>query len=106
MTVHVYTPGDSVTLSLNGSPVGSGPVTPQKCIATFTVPYAPGTLTAAASSGGEVIGRRSLTTTGAPAGLRLTPDVNSLTTSPDALAHVLVEAVDVRGQVVPTRSSK
>jgi beta-galactosidase len=101
MTVHVYTPGDSVTLSLNGSPVGGGPVTPQKCIATFTVPYAPGTLTATASGNGKVIGRQSLVTTGAPAALRLTSDVNSLTTSPDALAHVLVDVVDVRGRVVP-----
>jgi beta-galactosidase len=101
MTVHVYTPGDNVTLSLNGSPIGGGPVTPQKCIATFTVPYAPGTLTAIASSNGKVIGRQSLITTGVPAALRLTSDVNSLTTSPDALAHVLVDVVDVRGHIVP-----
>jgi len=101
MTVHVYTPGDSVTLSLNGSPVGDGPVMPSKCIATFTVPYTPGTLTAVASRTGKVIGRQSLTTTGPPAGLRLTSDLHSLTTSPDALAHVLVEVVDARGHVVP-----
>jgi beta-galactosidase len=101
MTVHVYTPGDRVTLSLNGSPVGGGPVTPQKCIATFNVPYAPGTLTAIASRNGTVIGHQSLTTTGAPEGLRLTSDVKSLTTSPDALAHVLVEVTDSRGVVVP-----
>lgn len=101
MTVHVYTPGDSVTLSLNGSPVAGGPVTPEKCVATFTVPYAPGTLTAVASRGGTVIGRRSLTTTGAPSHLRLTSDVHTLTTSPDALAHVLVEVTDDRGRVVP-----
>lgn len=100
MTVHVYTPGDSVTLSLNGSPV-SGPVSPRKCVATFTVPYVPGTLTATASGNGKVIGRRSLATTGAPAALRLTSDVSSLTTSPDALAHVLVEVLDARGRVVP-----
>ena len=76
-------------------------MTPQKCIATFTVPYAPGTLTAIASSNGKVIGRQSLATTDVPAALRLTSDVNSLTTSPDALAHVLVEVTDARGHVVP-----
>jgi beta-galactosidase len=101
MTVHVYTQGDSVTLTLGGSPVGGGPVTPAKCVATFTVPYAPGTLTATASRNGKVIGRESLTTTGAPAHVRLTSDVNALTTSQDALAHVLVEVLDDRGRVVP-----
>lgn len=101
MTVHVYTPGDSVTLALNGSPLAGGPVTPSKCVATFTVPYAPGTLTAVASRDGKVIGRQTLTTTGAPAALRLTSDVDALTTSRDALAHVLVEVLDARGLVVP-----
>ena len=100
MTVHVYTPGDTVTVSLNGAPLGDGPVTPQKCIATFTIPYAPGTLTAIASSRGQVIGRQSLITAGPPAALRLTSDARSLTTSPDALAHVLVDVLDDHGHVV------
>src|SRR5262249_49970213 len=52
MTVHVYTPGDSVVLLLNGTPVPGGPVAPDKGKATFTVPYAAGDLTAVATRGG------------------------------------------------------
>jgi beta-galactosidase len=101
MTVHVYTPGDSVRLLLNGAEV-PGAIAPNNCVATFTVPYAPGELTAIASRNGQEIGRKSLVTAGAPAGLRLTADVDGLTTSRDALAHVLVEVVDSHGRVVPS----
>jgi beta-galactosidase len=70
-------------------------------MATATVPYAPGELTAVASRNGQEIGRRTLRTVGAPAGLRLAPDVRDLSTSRDALAYVLVEVVDGHGRVVP-----
>ncbi|HEX6527946.1 MAG TPA: glycoside hydrolase family 2 TIM barrel-domain containing protein [Streptosporangiaceae bacterium] len=102
ITVHVYTPGDSVTLLLNGSAIATQAVTPGDwAVATFTVPYSPGELTAIASKNGSQIGRTTLRTAGAPAALRLTSDVRDLTTSRDALAHVLVEVIDDRGQVVP-----
>jgi beta-galactosidase len=101
LTVHVYTPGDNVRLLLNGTEVPGGAVTPSKAVAAFSVPYAPGELTAIASKNGREIGRQTLVTAGAPAGLRLTPDTAGLTTSRDDLAHVLVEVVDARGQVVP-----
>jgi beta-galactosidase len=70
-------------------------------IATFSVPYAPGTLTAVAKQKGVEIGRKTLTTTGKAAGLRLTSDVKSLTTDRGDLAHVLVQVVDSQGRVVP-----
>jgi beta-galactosidase len=102
VTVHVYTLGDSVTLLLNGAAVATQAVTPGDwATATFTVPYAPGELTAIASKNGSMIGRKTLTTVGTPAALRLTPDVRTLTTSRDALAHVLVAVTDRRGRVVP-----
>jgi beta-galactosidase len=99
MTVHVYTPADSVTLLLNGSVAGVA--TADKGKATFTVPYAPGSLTAIASEGGEEIGRKTLTTAGAPAALGLSPDVAELTTGRDDLAHVLVSVTDDAGCLVP-----
>jgi beta-galactosidase len=100
MTVHVYTPGDSVTLLLSGSVVGTA--VPDKAKATFTVPYTPGgELTAIASLGGQVIGSKTIPTVVAPAAIRLTCDVAALTTSRDALAHVLAELVDGTGTVVP-----
>ncbi|WP_149828405.1 DUF4982 domain-containing protein [Streptomyces tailanensis] len=102
MTVHVYTPGDSARLLLNGAEIpGGGPKAPERAMATFTVPYEPGELTAVASRDGKEIGRKTLRTVGAPAALRLVPDVRSLTTGRDDLAHVLVEVVDRHGHVVP-----
>jgi hypothetical protein len=102
MTVHVYTQGDSVTLLLNGDTVATRAVTATDwATATLTVPYAPGELTAVASRGGTEIGRKTIATVGAPAALRLTPDVAVLTTSRDALAHVLVKVTDARGRLVP-----
>jgi beta-galactosidase len=102
MTVHVYTPGDSVTLWLNGTEIATRAVTAaDRAVATLTVPYRAGELTAVATRNGREIGRQTLRTVGAPAALRLIPDVRDLTTSRDGLAHVLVEVVDRHGQVVP-----
>jgi len=102
MTVHVYTSGDTVTLLLNSTPVATGTVTTaDRAMATFTVPYAAGVLTAVASRNGTEIGRTTLATVGAPHALRLVPDVERLTTGRDDLAYVVVEVVDHRGQVVP-----
>ena len=102
MTVHAYTTGDSVTLLLNGSPVATNPVTAaDKRVSTFTVPYAPGELTAVASRNGQEIGQQTLRTTGAPAALRVFSDTQVLTTGRDDLAHVLVEVLDGHGRRVP-----
>jgi beta-galactosidase len=102
MTVHVYTPGDTVRLLLNGTQIASAPVpAADRNMATFTVPYRAGALTAIASRNGTEIGRKTLRTVGAAAALRLTSDVPHLTTGRDDLAHVLVEVTDSHGHVVP-----
>ncbi|MFJ8025437.1 glycoside hydrolase family 2 TIM barrel-domain containing protein [Streptomyces sp. NPDC096311] len=102
MVVRVYTAGDHVTLLLDGRRIAARSVTEadQRRVA-FDVPYRQGTLTAVARRDGHEIGRRTLTTTGEPAGLRLTSDVHSLTTGRGDLAHVLVEVVDAHGRPVP-----
>jgi beta-galactosidase len=102
MTVHVYTSGDSVKLLLNGSVVATNSVAESDGrVTSFSVMYAPGELTAIASKNGTEIGRKTLSTTGTPAAIRLTSDVSSLTTSRDDLAHLLVEVVDAKGNRVP-----
>jgi beta-galactosidase len=102
MRVHVYTPGDSVTLWLNGTEIATRAVTAADwAVATLTVPYRAGELTAVASRNGREIGRQTLRTVGAPAALRLSSDAHDLTTGRDDLAYVLVEVVDRHGQVVP-----
>lgn len=70
-------------------------------VATFSVPYGPGSLTAVAKRKGVEIGRKTLTTAGKPAALRLTCDVKSLTTGRGDLAHVLVQVVDAQGRLAP-----
>lgn len=102
MTVHVYTPGDTVTVFLNGAQVATATLTAaDRAMATVTVPYEPGELTAVASRNGRQIGRQSLTTAGAAVALRLSSDVTALSTSRDDLAHVLAEVTDDHGRVVP-----
>ena len=102
MTLHAYSSGDNVRLLLNDALLETKAITDaDKCVATFKVPYKPGNLSVIAIKNGTEIGRRTLTTTGKPIGLRLTSDVKSLTTSRADLAHVLVHVVDSHGQVVP-----
>ncbi|WP_457255116.1 glycoside hydrolase family 2 TIM barrel-domain containing protein [Pedococcus sp. P5_B7] len=102
LTVHAYTRGDRVALYLNGAEIASRQVTEaDKRVATFTVPYAAGELMAIAYRNGSVVSRKTLRTTGKAVGLRLTPDVENVTTNRDELVHVLVEVVDKSGRVVP-----
>ncbi|MFF2515663.1 hypothetical protein [Streptomyces sp. NPDC058086] len=67
MTVHVHAPGDSMRPLLNDAGVPGGAATPERAMATFTVPYAPGESTTVAGRDGEEIGRTTLVTAGAPA---------------------------------------
>jgi beta-galactosidase len=102
MVVHAYTAGDSVRLLLDGRPApGGDPTAPERGVATFTVPYRPGRLTAVASRAGRELGRAQLATVGPPVALRLRGDVRALTTGRDELAHVLVQVTDARGRLVP-----
>jgi beta-galactosidase len=66
------------------------------------VPYAPGRLEAVASSGGRVVARAVVETTGAPVALRLTPERATLAGDGRDAAPVSVEALDARGRPVPT----
>jgi beta-galactosidase len=102
MKVRAYSSGDQVKLLLDGREVGSATLSEaDKRIASFTVGYAHGELTAVAYRSGKEIGRKTLTTVGKPVALRLASEETSLTTSRDALAHVLVEVVDAQGRLVP-----
>ena len=102
MKVRVYTGGDEVRLILNGRLVGTTTMSPaDERIATFSIPYEPGSISAVALRNGKEIGRRTLETVGPPAALRLTPDVKRLAAAPGSLVHALVEVVDAHGRAVP-----
>lgn len=79
-TIHVYTNAPLVSLTLNGVSVSASPAAVAAFkYATFTVPYAPGTLkaTALAADGTTTLGTDTRSSWGAPAAVRLSIDVPS-----------------------------
>jgi len=86
-------PGSSYT-SPNGS---TG-----KLHLTWSVPFAPGELTAVATRGGVEVARDLVRTAGAPHTLRLTPNRYTIPADGRALSYVTVEVVDPHGVVVPS----
>jgi len=102
LAVRVYTRGDRVELFLNGKSVGVKALLPADLgKAQLAVPYAAGELVAIASRGGAEIGRKMLTTAGAPAALHLRPYRPSMHSANSGLAFVTVEVVDAMGRLVP-----
>ena len=102
LQVRVFTKAAQVRLELNGETVGErNLVEADKYIATFDVPYQPGTLTAVALNDGQEVGRTSLVTTGEAVSLKLTADRSSIGASRSDLAYVRIDAVDGDGRVVP-----
>ena len=103
MTIDVYTTAARIDLSLNGTPVGSRPASrATKFIASFEVPWAPGTLRAVGfDDEGRDVGATELVTAGEPASLSAAADRPSIRASRNDLAYVTVEVVDAAGRRVP-----
>ncbi len=100
--VWCYTNLDRVELLLNGRSLGARDV-PRYGHVQWTVPYAPGTLTARGYRTGSrkpaLIARRE--TTGAPARLALRPDRARIAADGQDVAVVEVRVEDARGRLVP-----
>ena len=95
--VEVYTKAPEVKLYLNDKLVDRKTVNRETAFkAVFQVPYEAGTLRAEA--GGKSV---TLTTAGAPARLRLTPDRRVITADGQDLAYVTIEVVDSKENVCP-----
>jgi beta-galactosidase len=101
LAVTVYAKAERVELFLGAQRIGEAPAgRAQHHRATFTVPYAAGTLRAVIHQGGgqsEV----TLTSTGPAAAVRLVADRAQITARGDDLAYVGIEIVDAEGRVVP-----
>jgi beta-galactosidase len=93
---------EQVELLLNGASLGTRTLSEcENRRPEWDVPFAPGTLVAVGRTAGKEVARHALTTAGAPAALRLTPQTT--TAHADGLDVVCVEAalVDAAGRLVP-----
>jgi hypothetical protein len=101
--VEVYADAPRVDLVLNGVVVGSRPAGyDHGYLATFVVPYAPGTLTAVAyDDDGREIGRDTLTSAGAGLRLRAVPEAETLTADGMDLLYIPIELTDDDGVLRP-----
>lgn len=91
--VEVYSHYPKVRLYLDDQLIGEKDT--DKMMATFTLPYQPGTLRAEGLSDGKVAETFTIATAGAPATLRLSAETEG------DMAFVTVEVVDKDGNVVP-----
>ena len=95
-----------VELFLNGVSLGAK-VMPRNEHLEWSVPYAPGNLSAKGyNSDGKVIASDTVETTGPPAALKLTTDRINLTPDGEDLAMVEVDVVDALGRIVPTADNR
>ncbi len=100
--VEVYSNAANVELFLNGQSLGKKPKNADDSDRTWDVTFAPGVLKAVGyDEAGKVVAQDVLQTAGAPAAVRLTPEVATLHGAGD-IGFVRVEVVDAKGVVVPT----
>lgn len=100
MKVNVYSRSKKARLYLNGRLIGEKDVDPLKLVATFDVPYEPGSLKAVCVENGEEGASAELRTTGKPVRIRLTADRNEIKASKDDLSYVKIELLDRDGNLV------
>jgi beta-galactosidase len=102
LRVEVYSRYPRVQLFLNDQLIAEKPTTRQQQFkATFSVPYAAGTLRAIGLDGDKEVQRMELATVGDVSGLRLTADRRDLTVGGQDLAFITVESIDAQGRLQP-----
>jgi beta-galactosidase len=96
--VRVYGAGDQARLLLNGKEIATQPIDDQ-LTATFTVPYAPGKLTAEIRKNGSVVAKEKLVTADAASAILLTVEDRSIPPGGQSIAFIDIEAVDEHGRL-------
>jgi beta-galactosidase len=89
-----------VELFLNGQSLGRKSM-PANSQLRWMVKYSPGTLLAKGYKDGQVIAEQKVETTGAAAGVKLTPDRASIDANGEDLSIITVAVTDAEGRVVP-----
>jgi beta-galactosidase len=100
MDVRCFSNCEEVELFLNGVSLGKKAM-PRNSHLQWTVPYAPGALSAKGYKAGQVIAEEKVETTGAPASVKLTPDRPAINADGEDLAIITVAVTDAQGRVVP-----
>jgi beta-galactosidase len=124
--VLAYTNCDAVELFVNGKSYGEKRLEfprqgnsgswmrydlPQKFATTadlhlsWDVPYEPGVVKAVGKRNGEVVCTKVIETTGKPAAIQLITDADQINADNQDVAHVRVEIVDLKGNIVPTANN-
>ncbi len=100
--VEVISRYDSVRLYLNGELIGEKPTDRgHEFKAVFKLPYAAGTLVTEGIEDGNVVEKRSLSTSGKPYAIRATADRSAIAADGQDLSFITIEIVDKEGQIVP-----
>jgi beta-galactosidase len=108
-TIYVIANTQTVELLVNGKSAGVNAKPESGWVFSFAdVEFAPGTLRAVGSNGGKKVIDQELTTAGAPAALKLTPQVGPEGFRADGqdIAFLDVEAVDAQGRRCPTDDAR
>jgi beta-galactosidase len=95
MEVNVYSSCDEVELLLNGQSLGKKLTDKaNRNLATWQVPYQPGSLQAIGFSHGQQVNKSELKTTDKPVKIKLTADRTSIAANGEDLSYVEVELLD------------
>lgn len=102
LAIRLYSSGDRIELRLNGSLAGTKHLLPSdKMRAELQIPYTPGVLEAIAFRAGAEIGRKRLTTAGAPAMLHMASETDNASSGGQILHFLRLEVRDAEGRAVP-----
>jgi beta-galactosidase len=104
VAVWCYSNCEAVELFLNGESLGRLEM-PRHGHLEWSVPYAPGTLTARGFSGGAEVATTAVETSGPAMGIRLTPDRLAMNADGEDACVVAVSVHDDQGRVVPIADS-
>ncbi len=105
IAVRVYANTDEVELLLNGKSLGRKALQRYSHL-QWSVPYAPGSLTARGYKAGKLVTQETVATTGDGKAVRLSVDRAKLRTGGDDVAVVTVNVVDREGRVEPTAGNR
>jgi len=105
--IDVYSACDEVELRLNGKTIGRNTTSRASYyMATWVIPYQPGTLEAIGYRNGRKVATQTLRTAGDPAKIRLTPDRKTIAADGYDLSFVTVQLFDKKGTLHPNADNE